>query len=259
MVQLRIATWNIGGGLVSTDRPLQFDTEDLGYVAASLQALGCDIACLQEIQTPVNPAQARQAEQLARMIPMPYWFTVPYGPHCQSPFQEDQQLSLAILSHWEILSTRYELLPNPRLQVRVASGEVWTSHDKGFLSAQLAIGGARVAVVTGHTNPFELFGRQAHEAEFAPINRAMEELLLSTLNRPTLVTGDFNYDTVERLLPRVFQAGYRRALPPVATEPRYGHQRDHILVSPHWVVRCSEALPGRADHFLCYADVVLKE
>ncbi len=257
MLQLRIGTWNIGGGLVSTDQPLRFDTEDLGYIATSLGALGCDIVCLQEIQTPIAPGGITQAEQLARMIPIPYWFTVPYGPHCQSPFHEDQNLSLAILSRWEILTTRYELLPNPQLQVRVASGEVWTSHDKGFLSAQIAVADAQIVVVTGHTNPFELFGREAHEAEFTPISRAMEDLLLSTIDRPTLVTGDFNYDAIERLLPRVFAAGYKRALPPVATEPRYGHQRDHILISPHWSVRCSAALPGRADHFLCYTDVLL--
>ncbi len=257
MLQLRVATWNIGGGFVAADQPQRFDVEDLAYFAATLQPLARDVVCLQEIHTPITSSQAGQAEQLAHMLQMPYWQAVPYGPNCRSPFRDDQDLSLAILSRWEILTTCYALLPNPHLRAEVASGELWTTHDKGFLSARLDVAGRRVVVLTGHTVPFEIYHREALEDEFAPIRRSMEATILASAARPTIVTGDFNYDDVERLLPRVFQAGYRRVLIG-PTEPRYGRQRDHILVSPHWRVERALVLPGRADHYLGYADISLE-
>jgi endonuclease/exonuclease/phosphatase family metal-dependent hydrolase len=259
MPQLRIITWNIGGGFIATDDPLRFDTEELSYFATTLRSLDGDVICLQECHTPVVSTQISQAQQLAQVLHIPHWCTVPYGPYCQSPFDPTQNLALAILSRWAFLSTHYEMLPNPGLHVQRPSGEVWGTHDKGFLRARLAVGDGAIVVLTGHTTPFELYGRDAAELAFAPIHSAMETIILSSARFPTIVTGDLNYDAVERLLPKVFQAGYVRVLENVATEPRYGRQRDHILLSPHCTALDSAVLPGQADHFLCYADVVVRE
>jgi endonuclease/exonuclease/phosphatase family metal-dependent hydrolase len=257
MPQLRVITWNIGGGFISTDQPLRFNTADLDYFATTLRSLDADVICLQECQAPKGSIQGSQAQLLASALQRSHWHTVPYGPNCQSPFDPAQNLALAILSHWPFRSVQYEMLPNPGLQVQRPSGEVWATHDKGFLRANLVVGADDIVVLTGHTVPFELYGRDAAEYAFAPIHCAMETIILAGSDLPTVVTGDLNYDKIEDLLPNVFQRGFTRAVGDVATEPRFGRQRDHILLSPHGTVRHSAVLPGQADHFLCYADVVV--
>lgn len=146
---------------------------------------------------------------------------------------------------------------NPQLQTQVATGATWVAHDKGFLRASLTFVGREIVVLTGHTVPFSIFGRDVMEDAFMPIRTKMEKIILATSDQPTIVAGDLNCEAVERLLPHVFEVGYARALFGVSTEPSRGRQLDHILVSPHWHVMYSTAIVGRADHYFCYADIAL--
>ena len=136
-------------------------------------------------------------------------------------------------------------------------GIQWLSHDKGFLQTTLKANNMTFDIVTGHNVPFLAFKRDFMEPDFAHIRCELENLVLTSVQeRPTLLIGDMNYKAVERLLPRVFAAGFSRALPNVGTEPIGGTQIDHILVSREWEVVKSDVIEGKADHFLCYTDLI---
>jgi endonuclease/exonuclease/phosphatase family metal-dependent hydrolase len=256
--RLRIGTWNIGGGFVSTQQPLCFDTEDLSYFVTVLQPFACDVLCLQEVHTPMIPNQPCQTEVLANALDMPYWTAMPCDTVRVSHLKGDQFLSLAILSRWNLTQVCYLMLPNPQLQAQVTTGATLISHDKGFLRTTLAFANHEIVVLTGHALPFNLFGRDAMEDVFHPIRIAMEQIILASSHQPTIVTGDLNCESIERLLPNVFQVGYTRTPVGIGTEPKQGRQLDHILLSPHWQVMHSAVIPSRADHYLCYADIALE-
>lgn len=258
MQQLRVGTWNIGGGFVSSHQPLHFDTEDLSYFVTVLQPLACDVLCFQEVHTPMIPTQSCQAEALANALDMPYWIAIPCDSVQASHLKSDQWLSLAILSRWQLANINYILLPNPQLQAKAVTGTTLISHDKGFLKTSLKFAEREVAVLTGHALPFGLFGRDIMEDVFQPIRSAMEQAILASIDQPTIVAGDLNYDVIESLLPNVFNVGYTRTPVGVATEPSRGWQLDHILLSPHWQVQHSTVIPSLADHYFCYADIALE-
>lgn len=254
---LRIATWNIGGGFVSTHQPLCFDVQDLSHFVEVLQPLACDVICLQEVHTPIAPDGPRQAEELANGLGMPYWTAVPCDTIQPSHLASDQFLSLAILSRWKIEQSSYTLLPNPRLHAQAPTGATWLSHDKGLLRAHIQWPGNEITVFSVHALPFHLFGRDIMEDAFRPIRGVMEGTILAS-RPPTIVAGDWNYESVERMLPIVFQTGYTHAPEGVATEPARGRLLDHVLASSHWRITSSAVLSTRADHYLCCADLDLK-
>lgn len=189
---------------------------------------------------------------------MPYWIATPCDTVRTSHLKSDQWLSLAILSRWQFADANYSLLPNPQLSLPTATGITLLSHDKGFLKIKQTFANQTFAVLTGHALPFGLFGRDVMEETFDPIRRAMEQVILASPEQPTIVTGDFNYTSIEHVLPNVLNAGYTRALVGVATEPSRGQQLDHILFSPHWQLLQSAVIPTRADHYFCYADLALE-
>jgi endonuclease/exonuclease/phosphatase family metal-dependent hydrolase len=189
---------------------------------------------------------------------MPYWIATPCDTVRTSHLKSDQWLSLAILSRWPLANAGYILLPNPQLEAHSITGVPLFSHDKGFLKANLTVAEQEIAVLTGHALPFGLFGRDVMEDVFEPVRSAMEQTILASIDQPTIVMGDLNYSSIEQLLPNVFNLGYTRTLVDVATEPSRGQQLDHILLSPHWQVWHSAVIPGRADHYFCYADLALE-
>jgi exonuclease III len=66
MSSLRIATWNIGGGFVSSSMENRFDSENLSYFTSELEKLNGDVICLQEVHLPLSQHQPDQATRLSK-------------------------------------------------------------------------------------------------------------------------------------------------------------------------------------------------
>jgi endonuclease/exonuclease/phosphatase family metal-dependent hydrolase len=254
---LRVATWNIGGGF-TRGCDGDFDTEDTEYFISELQRHVIDIICIQEAHIPTQRHLPSQAQILGSALGLPFLTEHPIDTINQSHIKNNNLLSLAILSKYEIIKSSYIQLPNPQLNIVTPRGVVWISHDKGILVSTVNFHGFHIDILTIHNVPFIHFGRDFMEQEFMYIRSTIEDIMLLSLDRPTILAGDMNYQVVEQLLPRVFTGGYYKALCGVITEPVRKRHIDHILVTKHWNTVRGVSIPGKADHYLCYVDLLLK-
>ena len=250
-MQLRLATWNIGGARIEPSPGAGFTDERLAYFVEELARLDADVVCLQEAHAPRTGGEG-QAHALAAHLGLECCCH-PCDQERSSHLDPTQLLCVAVLSRLPLQSSHYERLPNPELRADATDGTQLVSHDKGFITARMD----PLDLYTGHMLPFGLFNRDLTEPEFADIRNALEHTVLESA-RPCILAGDLNHSPPEDFLPRLFAAGFHPAYSGVASEPIRGQQIDHILVSREIDVRRTGVLPGRADHYLCWADLEIR-
>lgn len=241
---MRIVTWNIGGGFVSSGKG--FIKEDLNYFITVLKILNPDIICFQEIHLGLED----QTKIIAQSLKYPYYCVTPYD---SSHLKENNQLCLSVISRFTLLRKRFFKLPNPQIEVKRPNGEIWKSHDKGFMIVSIKIRNENIDVITGHTVPFSKFNRDFMEPEFNPIRKEIERLILKHPKR-VIVAGDMNYADLVKLIPKVFQEGFKEVF---KAPTHHGKQMDHILISKEWAIKDSRVVLGKADHYMAYADIEL--
>jgi endonuclease/exonuclease/phosphatase family metal-dependent hydrolase len=240
---IRMATWNIGGGYVSTDGHLSYGCQDIAYFADVLREISPDIVCLQEAH-------------ISAQMDQPAWLAKTLGLHVVSHVYEDShlhpqcQLAMAVLSRIRPEDSTFVMLPNPRLKL-VWRGEEVISHDKGFLIARLEMDGRSFHVVSGHLLPFHRFGLRLEDSAFGTMRARLATLLLEDMPG-SLVGADMNCADLSLGLAELF-ASYR-GVPFDSTRPD-GRVTDHILYPASWELVRGWVLPTRADHHLCVADL----
>lgn len=246
---MRLATWNIGGGFVSTGEKLVFDLENLGYFIDELQKIQPDVVCFQEIHVSRNNDQPKL---ISEALNLPFIRTESIaGSH----IKDGEMLSIAILSKYPITSSKFHTLPNPYLQF-IWKGEMVVSHDKGFLEVEIDYSGTSIRILSGHMVPFRKFGRDFLADEFKEIRDEIERVI-NDKKMPTIVGADMNFGgDILALIPRVFSEGFHSVLADVPTTPK-DRKYDKILISEDWTYTDSQILHGKADHYLCFADVEL--
>ena len=254
---MRIVSWNIAGGHTfegKVEDASSYDRENLDYFIEQLERVQPDIISLQEAHTPVDQNSDSQAQTIAGALG--YEFVVNHPYFDRSHIEQQQRLSLAIISKFPIQKSYYHLLPNPNLRTVRPNGDVWITFDAGFLVVTGDYKGAEFNVANCHMVPYHHFNRDF--LEFGAIRDDASEFLIGLSQQPALVTGDFNYNNLRRLLPRVFENGtYNESFEGVETVPGRG-QQDHILFSNKWNLRKYEVRKGEADHYLCVAELKLE-
>lgn len=245
---MRLATWNIGGGFITQNQDLNFDLENLDYFIEELAKITPDIVCLQETHESEHSSQPRK---IANALGFSSVVTEATAP---SHIKDEERLCISILSRYPLKSSKFNMLPNPNLEF-LWKGRKELSHDKGFTEAILNFDGHDIRVLSGHMVPFRKFGRDFMEDDFKHLREKIEEVILGT-SFPEVVGADMNWPDIYALIPKVFSSGYSFLLDDIPTTPKE-RKYDKILASKEW--RCSESkiIKGRADHFLCYADLEL--
>lgn len=245
IVMVQMVTWNIGGGFVSTDDHGSYKTPDIAYFADILKEISPDIVCLQEAH-------------VSRMLDQPAWLADKLGLYSVAHAYDDSHLqpgcglAAAILSRWAPTQSEFLTLPNPRLKLLWRGAEV-ISHDKGFLLARVTVEGNNVCVASGHMLPFHRFGRRLDDPMFKAVRARMESLFLQQVT-DALIGADMNCADLSVGLSSLMRnyAG----VPFTSTRPD-GRVTDHVLYPKTWRLVCSRAaLPTRADHHLCVAELV---
>jgi len=243
---MRIATWNINGGFISKEANLYTD-ENTGYIGEELCKVRPDIVCLQE--THVSES-TNQSSMLAKILGDYSHRTEVIG---DSHIKDGEKLCISFLSKYKILTSKFHTLLNPNLTF-VWNGVPAQSHEKGFLESILDYHGTQIRVLSGHMVPFWRF--QKDFMEFHDIRKQIEDIICSS-KIPTLLGADMNFDgNFVELLPKVFNTGYQLVLENKPTTP-VGQHFDKICISKDWKSSQSHIIQGRADHYMCYADVEL--
>lgn len=246
-----VATWNIGGGFISSDQKHEYDKEDISYFINELKSINPDIVCFQEIHV---SEKNNQPKIIADSLGFQYIATHSIA---DSHLKENEKLSISIISRFPIISSKFNTLPNPNLQF-VWKGKTAFSHDKGFMEAIVGYKRTNIKILSGHMVPFRKFGKFFLDTEFKEIRNRIEQIILHE-KMPEIICADMNFDEeIEKLIPNVFDNNFKFVLKNNPTTPK-GRTYDKIIVSKEWESANSNIIKGKADHFLCFADIELKD
>lgn len=249
---MRIATWNIGGGFISSEQKHEFDTEDIGYFIDELKKIQPDIICFQEIHVSENN---NQPKMIAKSLGFKFCEVESIA---NSHLKDGEKLSIAIISKYPIISSKFNLLLNPNLH-SVWSGKEVISHDKGFLEVKINYQGADVRILSGHMVPFHKFDQNFLADEFKEIRNQIDKTIShENKNIPTVIGADMNFEDIHKLIPNIFRQGFNSILDDKVTTPK-GRKIDKIIISKNWIFANPKIIQGRADHYLCFADIDLKK
>lgn len=246
---MRIATWNIGGGFIYSSQKHEFDLEKVEYFINELKSIKPDIVCFQEIHVSKDN---NQPKIFANALGFRYLKTESIA---DSHLKDGEKLSISIISRYQIISSKFNKLPNPDLQ-SIWNGKKVFSHDKGFLEATIDYNDTEIKVLSGHMVPFRKFERNFLDDEFKEIREQIENIICHE-KMPKIICADMNFEDVYKLIPNVFQKKFRFVLDDKPTTPN-GRRYDKIIISKEWESVNSDIVEGKADHYLCFADVELK-
>ncbi len=226
-LSMRIATWNINGGhgLVSTNPRKYVDTENLDYFLEHLTTLDADILCLQEVHTNPNSSQTKL---IAEALGYHYTFeTVASASHIDPSYQ----LANAILSKQPFKTTKAVRLPQPEFLLELpllSNGQRAEIHDKYLQITEFET----FTLANVHTLPLHVLGSSYDSENGKHFAREVEKVFLEHLTSPLIFCGDFNYQNVTSLYPRLFdKLSLVDALPSQPSLPNFDGRIDYILVS----------------------------
>ena len=246
---MRIATWNIGGGFISSYQKQEYDLENIDYFIDELKHINPDIVCFQEIHV---SEKKDQPNIIAGALGFKFVKTESIA---DSHLKDGEKLSISIISRFPIISSKFNKLPNPNLQF-IWRGKRAFSHDKGFLDAIINYNNISIRVLSGHMVPFREFGRDFLDDEFKGIRVRIEKIILDE-KMPKIICADMNFDgDISRLMPNVFDNKFKSILSDKPTTPE-DRKYDKIIISKEWGSANSYIKEGKADHFLCLADIEL--
>ena len=167
--------------------------------------------------------------------------------------KDGEKLSIAIISKYPIVTSKFNLLPNPNLKF-MWKGQMVSSHDKGLLESVINYQGLNIRIVSGHMVPFRKYEKNFMDKEFSNIRDEIEKIVLSK-QMPQAICADMNYnEDIKALLPNVFANGLSSTLKDVPTTPK-GRKYDKIIISKEWQLIESNIIKGKADHYLCFAEL----
>lgn len=244
---MRVVTWNIGGGFIYLNEKNKL--ENVNYFIKELEKIRPDIICFQEIHV---SKKNNQPQIIAKKLGLKFIKTKFLA---ESHLKEGEKLCLSIISKYPIVSSKFHKLKNPNLKMILGGKEV-SSHDKGFLEAEILYCDKKIIVLCGHMVPFHRFGRDFLEEDFKQIRNEIEKIL-SNIKVPVIIGADMNFEDVERLIPNIFKKGYKSVIekePTTLKNKRY----DKIIISKVFISKKVGINKGKADHYLCFSDVEFK-
>jgi endonuclease/exonuclease/phosphatase family metal-dependent hydrolase len=248
---MRVVTWNINGGhgLISTNPREYVDSENLNYFLEHLNNLNADILCLQEVHT--NPNRS-QPKLIAKTLGYSYTFETVASP---SHIDPDYQLANVILSRQPFKTTRAVQLPRPKFLLELPvfpNGQSAEIHEKVLQVAEFET----FMLANVHTLPLHVLGSSYDSENGKKFVREVEKVFLEHLTSPLIFCGDFNYQNIEDLHPRLFrELSLIDSLPNQPSTPNSDMRIDYILASSnHFQILSAGIQPTLADHFPCWLE-----
>lgn len=164
-------------------------------------------------------------------------------------------VGVAVLSRYCIRDHSFIKAQNPNIVCDKGNGIVYTSHDKGFLVADIEYRDKIMKVACGHMLPFHSFGRDS--MEFTSIFAEVYQFLkVYSAKHPTVICGDFNTPKLSAILPDIYNTMI--SVINQETRPATRVQNDYIFINKEFECKYSVVLRGSFDHDFCLCDIVLR-
>lgn len=214
---MKIVTWNIGEDERKENGKL--DITSYEYIINFIKDENIDVICLQEaiIKSEYLPSIAQYISEKTELK-----YTVEYELS-DSHINIGSRMGIVICSRYKINNYKTILLENPNLVFSVNENITYYSHDKGFIIANIQ----GINIITGHCLPFHVFKK--NPLDYLDIYEKAEEEFMRVydLNDKLLLCGDFNYDDVSSLFPRIMSKCKDLINEPTRKEKRL----DHFIIS----------------------------
>lgn len=244
---LRLATWNIGGGIIGESHQ-RGAVPSLEYYASVLEKNQPDVLCLQEAHDYRGYADG-QSQDLANRLGYPYVASFPIS---ESHMVDNATLSLGILSRFPLEELACKRFPTPHLTAVGPHGQPWSLHDKGYITGSIDLGGRTIGLVNGHCFPLHRFGASPLEPRFVAMwEMVSKDLLTVNSTGPAVAAFDLNHEPLGDLLGGVLGPGkFMNAFENTPTTPR-GAQRDYILYNHLTTLLTTTVVATESDHSYC--------
>jgi len=245
-MKLKIATWNINCGMNAKDEIIP-----LNLIYDLIWVYDFDVLLLQEIVTSTK-FQVITPQQISRNTQLKYFTEYELSSSHQL---KDSFMGLSILSKHPLELDEFFELNNPNFRLEV-DGRTMMSHKKGFLFAQIKK--FDLYLGTGHCPSFHYFKKNDVEYKdiiYRPLEKKFIDLLRE--HERIIVGGDFNTSNIMTVMPDISRL-YTQVIHGI-TYPKESHQTDYIFLNNGLSALNSQIVEGEMDHYLCVAEVALKE
>ena len=252
---IRIASWNIAGARrMQSLKQFDYSGVDIEYFVNCLKEIDADIICLQESHT--NDEQSVAQDIAALLGGMPFVYNVAVSPsHIDNAFS----LGNAILSKTELTHIRDIQYPYPDFDLFFKDGRPAAVHQKMIQIYKYN----NAMIANTQMLPLGIFGKSYASGDGARLAAAIEQLLLDNLTSPLIFCGDMNFDAPHTIYPNLYkQLELNEALPDTLTRPNKTMAKqtpDHIVISSNLAVIQADVVEVEADHYLCYADIIISD
>lgn len=214
---MRIATWNIGEDERNAEGKLTLDSYN--YIINTIKNENIDIVCLQEaiIKSDFLPSIASYIKENTNLK-----YIVEYELS-DSHINIGSRMGVVTCSKYEIDNYKLFKLDNPNFIYSVDEETTYYSHDKGFITANIK----GYNVITGHCLPSHVFKK--NPLDYLNIFRKVDEEFINSYNSNNniILCGDFNYDNVNKLFPKIMA----NCNDLIDCPTRKNKQLDHFVIS----------------------------
>lgn len=233
---MQIATWNIGEDERNDGGKLSLDSYN--YIINTIKNQNIDIICLQEaiIKSDFLPSIASYIKENTDLK-----YIAEYKLS-DSHINIGSRMGVVICSKYEIDSYNLFKFDNPNFIYSIDENTTYYSHDKGFIIA--SINGYKV--ITGHCLPFHVFRK--NPLDYLNIFRKADEEFINSYNSNNniILCGDFNYDNVNKLFPKIME----NCSDLIDCPTRKNKQLDHFIISNKLKCTYKNILDNVFDHRL---------
>lgn len=254
MTKLKIASYNISGGFYVGNEDEEYldraavssiDNRLLTEIIDTINNEKIDIICLQEV---ITTESVQYIEKIVAGTELKHYDHITLSP-CN--IIENTDAGLAILSRYPIDRTIKDFFPNPNIKFTTASGNTYSTYDKGYMIAYIVLDNTHKLRIFNHHNfPFRRFGSTAKDN--MTVFEHFNEVIFG--NEPDIVVGDYNTEDYLELVPELSK-NYIRTINAITTVD--GKSFDEIMLKKdtHY---SSKIIKGLSDHYMVTAEIEIK-
>lgn len=240
-MNLKIASYNVSGGFYIGDESTEYldreasdkiDNKLLTELINIVNEKDIDVLCLQEV---ITTESIKYIEQIKQETNLKYSIDFELSP-CN--LVKDTNCGLAILSKYPLDNPKKDIFTNPKLSKTTSSGNTYYTYDKGWLSATIN----NITILTHHGFPYRRFNStpEANPQVFEEFDNIIKT------NNIDIITGDFNADNFQELMPYT-KENYIRTINNITTVD--DKKFDDILIKNN-TKHTTEIIKSVSDHFM---------
>lgn len=244
-MKLKIASYNVSGGFYIGDESIEYldreasdkiDNRLLTDLIEIINKENIDVLCLQEV---ITTERIKYIDQIKESTNLKYSESFKLSP-CN--LVKDTDCGLAILSKYPLSNTQKQIFTNPKLSKTTSSGNTYYTYDKGWLLTTLTLNNESKTILTHHGFPYRRFNStpEANPNIFLEFDEVIKN------NNIDIITGDFNADNFEELMPYT-KENYIRTINTITTVD--GKKFDDILIKQE-INYNSKIKKSVSDHYM---------